>query len=225
MIRPDACDLVELGISPTMARRIYAVQPAVESAASMHGVPPVLVNAVIWVESRFRPDAVSPAGARGLMQLMPATSAAMAKRHDLPDAPFDPRVNVHLGTLYLAMLLRRWDGNVDLAAASYYAGAGRVARAGGVVPPVAAGYVRKVRNAVTLFSAIHARCRGEPVPMPSDMLPSAPVASRQAPRTRAAPRPARPTGPAPVVASAGGGGAALLAIGALLAMGGGMRWL
>lgn len=90
------------------------------------GLDPALVAAVIAAESVGDAGAVSPAGAQGLMQLMPGTAAGLGVRD-----PFDPRQNVEGGTRLLAGLLRQF-GSVELALAAYNAGPGAVAAAGGI---------------------------------------------------------------------------------------------
>jgi soluble lytic murein transglycosylase-like protein len=93
------------------------------------GVDPRLIHAVIWQESRYKPTAESHAGARGLMQLMPAA----AKRFGCEDRD-DVEANVTAGTKYLRWLLKRFDGNVTLALAAYNAGEGNVDKHEGVPP-------------------------------------------------------------------------------------------
>ena len=93
------------------------------------GVDPRLIHAVIWQESRYKEAAVSHAGARGLMQLMPAT----AKRFKCDD-PADRASNVEAGTKYLRWLIKRFDGNIKLALAGYNAGEGNVDKHGGIPP-------------------------------------------------------------------------------------------
>jgi soluble lytic murein transglycosylase-like protein len=101
----------------------------ITEAGRMHGVDPRLIAAVVRRESAWNPLAVSRAGARGLMQLMPAT-ASMFGVSDL----FDPRQNIFAGTRYLRSLLDRFDGDVSLALAAYNAGPGAVAKYNGVPP-------------------------------------------------------------------------------------------
>lgn len=93
------------------------------------GVDPRFIHAVIRQESHYDPHAVSPAGARGLMQLMPDT----AKRFGTTN-PDDEEQNVEAGTKYLAWLLKRFDGDVSLTLAGYNAGEGAVDRFNGVPP-------------------------------------------------------------------------------------------
>lgn len=99
----------------------------VRAAASRYGVPEALLHAVIRVESNFNPRAVSPRGARGLMQLMPATASWLG----VADA-FDPVENIDAGARYLRQLLDEFDQDVHLAVAAYNAGPTAVKRWGGV---------------------------------------------------------------------------------------------
>jgi hypothetical protein len=114
----------------------------VQEAAQLHQVSPDLVKSVIAVESEFDQWAVSSKGARGLMQLMPAT----ARRLGVADS-FDARQNIFAGTQYLRMMLDQFGGDVDLALAAYNAGPGAVTRYGGVPPyRETRGYVQKVQG-------------------------------------------------------------------------------
>ena len=113
---------------------------AIEEHAAAHRVSPELVRAVIQVESAFNPKAVSPKGAMGLMQLMPATAREMGVEN-----PFLPEENIRGGVAYLRQLLDRYDSNVELALAAYNAGPGSVERYR-AVPPYreTQAYVKKV---------------------------------------------------------------------------------
>ena len=93
------------------------------------GVDPRLLHAVIWQESKYKPRAVSHAGAQGLMQLMPAT----ASRFNCQNAN-DPEANIEAGTKYLRWLLKRFNGDITLALAGYNAGEGSVDKYAGVPP-------------------------------------------------------------------------------------------
>jgi soluble lytic murein transglycosylase-like protein len=124
------------------ARRAMApseLQPMIQEAASKTGVSEDLITAVIQAESAFRPNAVSPVGAQGLMQLMPGTARSLGV-----DDSFDPRQNILGGAQYLRQQLNRF-GSVDKALAAYNAGPGAVAKYGGV-PPYAETrqYVNKI---------------------------------------------------------------------------------
>jgi soluble lytic murein transglycosylase-like protein len=94
------------------------------------GVDPYLIFCVMEQESHFHPRAVSPKGAKGLLQLMPGTAARFGVRNS-----FDPAQNIMGGTRYLKELLRQFKGRVDLVLASYNAGEGAVLKYGHNVPP------------------------------------------------------------------------------------------
>jgi soluble lytic murein transglycosylase-like protein len=102
----------------------------IEKAAVSASVEPNLLRAVIVVESGFNSRAVSPRGAVGLMQLMPATATRFGVSN-----PFDPRENVHAGARYLKFLMDRFGQDVRLALAAYNAGEQAVDRNGGQIPP------------------------------------------------------------------------------------------
>jgi len=108
-----------------------APRQLVDQAAERHGLPPAFLHSVAAVESAYRPDAVSPKGALGIMQLMPATAAR------LEADPLDPAQNVDAGARHLHELLLKYKDRPDqvrLALAAYNAGEGAVARYGNVPP-------------------------------------------------------------------------------------------
>jgi soluble lytic murein transglycosylase-like protein len=117
------------------------LQNIVAEHAERHGLSPDLVRAVIRVESGWNRRAVSPKGALGLMQLMPATAA----EYGVSD-PFDAAENIRAGVAYLRRLIDRFDGKVELALAAYNAGPGAVERYGRTVPPYreTRSYVRRI---------------------------------------------------------------------------------
>ncbi|OFV98502.1 MAG: hypothetical protein A3H94_00675 [Acidobacteria bacterium RIFCSPLOWO2_02_FULL_60_20] len=116
------------------------LDPLIEQAAAQHQIDADLIRAIIQVESNFDPYAISPAGARGLMQLIPAT----ARRFGVAN-PFDPRANLDGGIRYLKYLLGMYGGDLQLSLAAYNAGENTVARSRGV-PPIreTQNYIRKI---------------------------------------------------------------------------------
>lgn len=128
---------------------VASVGAAVEAAAAEHRLPVALLQAVIKVESNFNARAVSPKGAIGLMQLMPATA------RELGVDPHDPTANVAGGARYLRQLLDQFGGDLTLALAAYNAGPGAVERHGRRIPPFAEtrAYVPRV---LALFNRLQA---------------------------------------------------------------------
>jgi soluble lytic murein transglycosylase-like protein len=124
---------------PPTPRAATTVTTAINSSAARHALAQELVGAVAWQESRMRQEAVSPKGARGVMQLMPATAA------DLRVNAGDMASNVDGGAAYLARLLERFDGDIVKTLAAYNAGPQAVERYHGVPPyPETQAYVAAV---------------------------------------------------------------------------------
>ncbi len=112
--------------TPSSSRAPAEWQPYLAAVAARYDLSPALLEALIWQESRWQHRAVSPAGARGLAQLMPNTA------RDLGVNPDDPFANIEGGARYLKMQLNNFGGNIEKALAAYNAGPARVARAGGI---------------------------------------------------------------------------------------------
>jgi hypothetical protein len=114
----------------SLRKRREALEPLIQDVSARHGLDPSLVRAIAHVESQFDSRAVSPAGARGLMQLMPAT----AKRYGTTDRS-DPAQNLDAGARYFKDLLTQYAGNLALALAAYNSGEANVERHARRVPP------------------------------------------------------------------------------------------
>ena len=127
------------------------INEIIVAAATRHGVEPLLLYSVMHQESAFNSQAVSPKGARGLMQLMPATAARFGVKNI-----FDPEQNIHGAAQYLRFLLDIFDGDVSLALAGYNAGEGAVKKYGYAVPPYreTINYVRKIKRRYTNLSSL-----------------------------------------------------------------------
>jgi soluble lytic murein transglycosylase-like protein len=154
--------------APALAHRSFGwttgsarLDELIRQNGARHGVDPYLIFCVMEHESHFRARAVSHAGARGLMQLMPGT----ARRFGVRDV-FDPAQNVAGGTRYLKELLDLWGGRVDLALASYNAGEGAVMKYGKRVPPY-----RETRNYVRLIGARYGQSAAPTANAPVDTAP------------------------------------------------------
>lgn len=150
--RRDAVSLASERTRPAVDENLPAVvddsdapvriERAVTAASRKYGLPRRLLRAVIRAESNFDPRAVSPAGAQGLMQLMPATAGDLGVSD-----PFDIGQNVDGGARYLRQMLDRFDGDLQKALAAYNAGPGTVERYRGRVPyPETVRYVARVMN-------------------------------------------------------------------------------
>lgn len=134
---PTSQATLEYGPKPATS----SIDQLVDKAAQRYQVAPELIKAVIKAESSFNPKAVSPAGAQGLMQLMPAT----ARELGVEDS-FDPEQNIMGGTRYLRDLLKRYDGDLDSALAAYNWGMGNLARSDGRLPEETRTYQKRVKQ-------------------------------------------------------------------------------
>jgi soluble lytic murein transglycosylase-like protein len=151
---PERFGLFAREITPESRRQLLAELPygkAMSQVSERHGVDGLLVAAIVETESQFEPEAVSPRGAVGLMQVRPAIGRAFGKGG--LEALEDPATNLEVGSRYLRSLLEDYNGDLRLTLAAYNAGPGAVARFGGV-PPFAEtrSYVRRV---LTLYQGHH----------------------------------------------------------------------
>jgi peptidoglycan lytic transglycosylase len=136
----------------------------VRTHAQNYDLPPALLAAVIYTESKFDASARSEAGAVGLMQLLPETAQGIADRtggHGFVESDLlDPEINVRYGAWYLRHLLDRYDGDVPTALAAYHAGQGNVDRwrrlGVGVQFPETRTYVRRVLDARKVYASAYA---------------------------------------------------------------------
>ena len=137
-----------------------AVKHHLREAATANQIDYELLQAVIATESGFNADAVSPSGATGLMQLMPATAANFGVRGDknnsITQKLTNPGLNIRTGSRYLRYLLDLFPGQIDLALAAYNAGEGRVQRAGNRIPNIKQTQ-NYVKNVMALYSQLKPR--------------------------------------------------------------------
>ncbi len=106
---------------PSLQEREWQLEPLIIESAKRYGIDPRILRTVCFIESRFRRGAVSPKGARGLMQFMPETAVAYGLQN-----PHDPKAAIDAAAHYLRDLLTKFGGRVDLALAAYNAGQGTV---------------------------------------------------------------------------------------------------
>ena len=131
--------------SPSGSATRNAYDALIRASASRHGIDPGLMKAMMHTESAFNPNARSPVGAQGLMQLMPAT----ARRFSVSN-PWNPADNIEGSAKYIAWLLKRFNNNVEYAVAGYNAGEGNVDKYKGIPP------FRETRNYVkSVMSRYH----------------------------------------------------------------------
>ncbi len=126
----------------SLTDRIEQYMPIIQDAAEKYGIPENLIKSVIRTESAGKHDAISPVGAKGLMQLMDGTAGDMGVSDSL-----DPEQNIMGGTKYLKFLMDRFDNDTETALAAYNAGPGNVDKYGGVPPfNETQNYIKKVLN-------------------------------------------------------------------------------
>ena len=126
--------------SPSSSSNRNAYDAYIRDSAARHGVDPALIKAMMHTESAFNPNARSPVGAQGLMQLMPAT----ARRFSVNN-PWNPAENIEGAAKYIAWLKRRFNNNLEHVVAGYNAGEGNVDKYGGIPPfRETQNYVKKV---------------------------------------------------------------------------------
>ncbi len=164
--RRDALD--NAGMRQRLVRAVLqhpnapTVEPLIRQAARKHGVDPALVKAVIAAESGFNPQAVSPKGAIGLMQVIPETGERYGvtgdARRTLAQKLADPKINIATGVRYLSDLLRMFSGNLALVLAAYNAGEGAVQKHGNDIPPYAEtqNYVKTVLQFYRYYNPVAA---------------------------------------------------------------------
>ncbi|MDZ4726335.1 MAG: lytic transglycosylase domain-containing protein [Leptospira sp.] len=139
--KPPLLPPTDISSTKQSALRDDGLESFIQKTAEAKGIDPNLVKAVIKTESGFKPNAVSPKGALGLMQLMPSTADMLGV-----DDPMDPKENIIGGTTYLKDMLTKF-GDTEKALAAYNAGPGAVKKYGGV-PPYAEtqDYIQKVKK-------------------------------------------------------------------------------
>jgi lysozyme len=139
-------------IAADVTKRAIALAPDIDATARQHDIDPLLLHAIAHVESRHNTNAVSPAGALGLMQVMPATAQrfGVSKASELHDA----RTNLNISATYLKKLQTRFGNDLPLVLAAYNAGEGAVEKYGRNIPPYkeTQNYVREVLARYSLLS-------------------------------------------------------------------------
>lgn len=140
----------------------------IKKYADQYQLDPNLVAAVIYTESRFNIDSHSGAGAKGLMQIIPSTGASIANKLGEPfdsNKLYDPETNIRYGTWYLRYCLDQFNGNLDMALASYNAGGGKAnahVLYGEPLPRETVGYISKVKSVKKIYDEIYGKWFDQP---------------------------------------------------------------
>ena len=158
---PESSTLPSRPKPPNNTANAQRWSPLIDQIAHAEGLDPALVHAVITQESNYNPNAVSAAGAVGLMQLMPATAADYGLN---PAERFDPVKNLRAGMRHLKRLQKLFPGQLDLVLAAYNAGQGHVLKYGRQIPPFkeTQHYVRRVKGYYTHYRRHRARIARRP---------------------------------------------------------------
>ncbi len=132
----------ELSVTASVATGRKEIEKMIDQVAEKVSLAPELIRSVVAAESNFKPDAISPVGAQGLMQLMPATAQELGVQDS-----FDPEQNLLGGSRYLKQMLDKYDGDLDKALAAYNWGQGNVDRKGlEQMPQETRNYLAKVKG-------------------------------------------------------------------------------
>ena len=136
-------------------------QDLIKKYAAQYNVSPSFIATVIYAESRFNPNARSPVGASGLMQIMPGTGAGIAKslgeNNFSTDKLMDPEISIRYGTYYYKELIDRHQGDIDKALMAYNGGEGAVIsyERRGVLPRETEGYLRKIKGTWDMYEKVY----------------------------------------------------------------------
>ncbi len=147
-----------LHLNDEQLQRARTVQPLVAAAADRHSIDPNLLNGIIWTESKFNPKARNKrSGARGLMQLMPGTSKAMAKKLGVASRPYNPSFATQAGAKLLSIHASRFDNDETLMLFAYARGGGSVRKwqkTSAELPKGVQMFIRRVQRARATFATM-----------------------------------------------------------------------